>query len=278
MRLMVLRNLWGVVEPWEESFPRMKGAGYDGIELELPENENQRRLHERLEQFEFSYVAQIRPKGSGVMEQVNSFKRLMVEVKNLRPQCVVCIGGRDVWGDSDMDRYLAQVLQIEEAVGIPVAHATHRGTVLNNPWTTDHMIDRHPDLKLCCDFSHWVLVAERLLPDMEGTIRKAAKRCIHIHGRVGYEAGPQVSDPRAFEYSRHVAAFERWWTWVWEDQSNRHLEVSSFTPAYGPPPYMHTLPHTNLPVASLSEICDWQAERAREMFERMFGEGSASQA
>jgi hypothetical protein len=107
-------------------------------------------------------------------------------------------------------------------------------------------------------------------------VKKAAQRCIHIHGRVGYEAGPQVADPRAYEYSRHVTAFERWWAWVWEDQAARQLEFSTFTPAYGPPPYLHTLPHTNVPVASLSEICDWQAERARELFTQMFGQGSAS--
>jgi hypothetical protein len=53
------------------------------------------------------------------------------------------------------------------------------------------------------------------------------------------------------------------------------MAESTFTPNYGPPPYLHTLPHTNVPVASLSEVCDWQANRAREQFAKAFGNGKA---
>lgn len=271
MKLILTRNLWGVVEPWEESFPRMKGAGYHGIELSLPDSENQHQLRERLEQFGFSYIAQIHTRGINVDEHIIYLKRRMIEAKHLKPKVMVCMGGHDGWSEEDADHFIREALKIEEAVGVPVAHGIHRGRVLYNPWRTARLMEQYPQLKLCCDYSHWVVVTERLLEDIPDIMQETAKRCIHIHGRVGYEAGPQVADPRAFEYVRSLEAHEKWWEAIWRAQVERGMEISSFTPDYGPPPYQQTLPHTNVPVSSLSEICDWQANRAKDRFAKLFG-------
>jgi sugar phosphate isomerase/epimerase len=274
LKLILTRNLWGVVEPWEESFPRMKGAGYQGIELTLPESENQHQLRERLEQFNFSYIAQIHTRGTSVDEHLTFFKRQMIEVKHLKPRVVVCFSGRDAWSESEVDRFMADSLKIEEAVGLPVAHVTSRKRILYNPWRTARLMQEFPSLKLCCNYSHWVVVTERLLDDIPEILQETARRCIHIHGRVGYEAGPQVADPRAFEYQQHVEAHDRWWDAIWKAQAEKKTEFTSFTPNYGPPPYQQTLPHTNVPVSSLSEICDWQANRAKDRFAKLFGNGN----
>jgi hypothetical protein len=41
--------------------------------------------------------------------------------------------------------------------------------------------------------------------------------------------------------------------------------VLTFTPEYGPPTYLHTLPHTQMPVADLWQVCLWAAARARQV-------------
>lgn len=276
VKLILTRNLWGVVEPWEQSFPRMKGAGYQGIELILPDTDTQHQLRERLIQFEFSYIAQIKTHGASVEEHIVSFKQKMIEAKHLKPKVVVCLGGLDGWSESEVDRFMREVLKIEEAVGLPVAHATHRGTILYNPWRTARLLEENTQLKLCCDYSHWVMVSDRLLEDIPDILKETAGRCIHIHGRVGYEEGPQVPDPRAFEYQRQVEAHERWWDEIWKAQLAKGVESTTFTPDYGPPPYMHTLPYSNVPVGCLSEICDWQAYRARDRFAKMFSNGNSN--
>ncbi|MEI8313791.1 MAG: hypothetical protein WCH98_23855, partial [Verrucomicrobiota bacterium] len=56
------------------------------------------------------------------------------------------------------------------------------------------------------------------------------------------------------------------WNIIWQSQSARRLTESTLTPEFGPPPYMHTLPHTHVPVADLAEICDWMARRQRINF------------
>ena len=37
MKLEVMRHLWGIDEPWERVFPKIKDLGYAGIESPLPE-------------------------------------------------------------------------------------------------------------------------------------------------------------------------------------------------------------------------------------------------
>ena len=87
--------------------------------------------------------------------------------------------------------------------------------------------------------------------------------------RVGYAEGPQVPDPSAPEYAPHLAAHEAWWEQIWQSQKQRGFTHSTLTPEFGPPPYLQTLPHTNVPVADLTVVCDWMAQRQRERFTRL---------
>jgi hypothetical protein len=128
------------------------------------------------------------------------------------------------------------------------------------------LISRFDTLRLCADFSHWVCVGERLLEDQDDILQRCAQRTIHLHARVGYEEGPQVPDPRAPEYQRHCEAHERWWEWIWAAQAARGDTETTLTPEFGPPAYLQTLPYTNVPVANLWDICDWQAQRQAEKF------------
>ncbi|MEI7807831.1 MAG: sugar phosphate isomerase/epimerase, partial [Verrucomicrobiota bacterium] len=92
------------------------------------------------------------------------------------------------------------------------------------------------------------------------------QHCHHLHARVGFEEGPQVSDPRAPEWAGHLAAHEVWWNQIWKIQKQRGVATSTLTPEFGPAPYLHLLPFTQAPVANLADICDWMAIRERDNF------------
>jgi hypothetical protein len=174
--------------------------------------------------------------------------------------------GYDNWSPAEAEDFYGQSLALEEHAGVPVSHETHRSRYFATPWQTRHILERFPGLRVTCDFSHWVCVCERLLPDLGETIALAARHCHHLHARVGFEEGPQVPDPSAPEYAPHLAAHEAWWDQVWQSQQSRGLAQSTLTPEFGPPPYMHTLPHTRLPVANLADVCDWMARRQAARF------------
>jgi hypothetical protein len=72
--------------------------------------------------------------------------------------------------------------------------------------------------------------------------------------------------PRAPEYRPHLEAHERWWGMIWDAQAARGMPVSTLTPEYGPPGYLHTLPYTNVPVADLRAMPASRRLRATAQF------------
>ena len=266
MRLRLIRHLWGVPGEWEDLFPQFRDLGFVGVEAALPPAPERRRLRRLLKQHRFDFIPQIFTDGETVTTHVESFRRQLGEAARLSPLFVNAHSGRDAWTESEASQFFEQALAIEKSSGVAVAHETHRGRILFNPWITSRLLERFEPLKLCCDFSHWVCVGERLIDDQFEIIRQCATRCLHLHARVGYEQGPQVPDPRAPEYAVHLAAHERWWQLIWDAQKKRGDKSSMLTPEFGPPAYLHTLPFTNVPVSDLWEICHWQARRQAENF------------
>ena len=268
MNLLLFRHLWGVTGKWGEVFPAFKEAGYHGIECALPPTVEHPTLQQLLEKHDFQFIPQIFSRGESVAEHVESFREQVSVAKTFRPRLINAHSGRDCFSDEESTRFFEEVLKIEADADVPIAHETHRGRILYNPWTTSRLLARFDQLKLCCDFSHWVCVCERLIDDQIEIIRECAARCLHLHARVGYAQGPQVPDPRAPEYQAHLETHERWWRLVWDAQQKRGDQVTTLTPEFGPPEYLHTLPFTRVPVSDLAEICDWQARRQIQNFAR----------
>jgi len=266
MKLMLIRHLWGVTGNREELFLQFRELGFGGIEAALPAPQERPQFRRLLTQYAFDFIPQIFTAGTTVPAHIESFCRQIGEAARLSPRFINAHSGLDAWSESESSRFFEAALAIEQTEGIRIAHETHRGRILFNPWITSRLLERFEHLKLCCDFSHWVCVGERLIDDQIEIIRQSAARCLHLHARVGYEQGPQVPDPRAPEYAAHLAAHERWWRLVWDAQQKRGDKTSTLTPEFGPPGYLHTLPFTNAPVSDLWEICHWQALRQKNHF------------
>ncbi|HTY37169.1 MAG TPA: TIM barrel protein [Bacteroidota bacterium] len=266
MNLSIFRHLWGITEPWETLFPKIASLNFQGIEHILPDEQDKERFRRLLDLHGFKYIAQIVTNGSTVDDHLSSFRHNVERAAELHPLKINCHSGCDWFSPEQSKKYFGEALAFEAKIGIPVAHETHRGRILYNPWTTESLLKQYPELKLSCDLSHWVVISERLLDTEREIIALSAEHCIHIHARVGYEEGPQVPDPRAPEYRRHVEAHEEWWDAIWNAQERKGMKESTLTPEFGAPEYLHTLPYTRTPVADLWEICTWQADRQRTRF------------
>lgn len=271
MKLLLIRHLWGIDEPWEIAFPKIRECGYGGIESSVPKKEDQERFRKLLDQFRFEYIAQIHTSGANYKDHIESFAQQVEAAKELQPMFINSHSGRDYFNESEQIEFFNAAIDIEHKQGIMVAHETHRGRVLYNPWTTSRILSKYKHLKLTADLSHWVCVCERLITDQIDIIKQCARQTLHIHARVGHEQGPQVSDPRAPEFQKHLETHEEWWRLIWESQKERNLTVSTLVPEFGPH-YMPTLPYTNVPLANLWDICNWQAKRQQDNFSRLFSE------
>ena len=274
MKITLVRHLWGVdlTHGLDAYLPHWLEVGYEALEVSLRQVPDRTHLLRFMKEASFGWAPQIfshdfQPGGS-VRQHLDSLREQMEECLPYEPLFFNAHSGSDAWSAAEAEDFYAQAIDLEKNIGVPVSHETHRQRYFATPWQTRHILERFPDLKITADFSHWVCVCERLLPDMGATISLAAEHCHHLHARVGFAEGPQVPDPSAPEYAPELAAHEAWWDLVWQSQKRRGLTCSTLTPEFGPPPYLATLPHTHVPVADLAAICDWMASRQRERFSR----------
>lgn len=267
MRLEIYRTVWGYEEPPSRSPREVVGSLYDGIEMELPATGGESDFVAAMRDEALGYISLLGLESQDPGTQLEEFRVCVTTAAELEPTRMVMHSGRDCWPIEEAIDFYETIVGLEAELGVKVAHETHRGRALATPWATARILQAVPELRLCCDFSHWVVVCERLLADQEATMACAAARAAHIHSRVGDEQGPQVSDPAAPESAVQLAAFERWWEMIWDAHETTGAEVCTMTPEYGPPPYQRSDARPEELARKLARICDWQALRARRRFE-----------
>jgi len=262
MNIRILKALWGMDDglPLAERLDAIKEAGYDGVEYAAC-GEDPAAVRDLCAERDLIPVAMI---FAATREE---FSDQIKHIASFAPALVTSHSGRDRMSFEEACAFFDTALECEKRHGVPVAHETHRYRILYSPWQARVYLEKFPDLRLAADFSHWCVVCESTLDDADDVLQLAATRAIHVHGRVGFEEGPQVSDPRAPEFQAHVERHEKWWDRIVENSRSRGTGQLTFTPEYGPAPYLQTLPYTGQPVADLWEICLWAAGRARRRWQ-----------
>lgn len=267
MQLLSFKSLWDMTGTLEEKLEKIAEAGYSGVEFTLPPQDKHKLFRELLERYNLAFIAQIVTRD----DHFSSFESLARQAAEFNPIKIVSHSAKDSMSYEDQLRFFEKALVVEEDISIPIAHETHRGRAMFTPWATSKLLHQFPELKITADFSHWCCVCESLLQDQSDHMSIALDRAIHIHGRVGYAEGPQVADPRAPEYTREVKAFINWWMEICKRRASDGYAVMTFTPEFGPPGYMHTLPFTNQPVTNVWDVNKWMnqffSEKYREVFE-----------
>ena len=266
MKLLPVRHLWGVNDPWETALPRFAAMGYAAIETPLPAPDQASRFRDLMATNKLGYFAMAFTGGATVGEHLKSLREQIAAAKLNSALQLTVHGGQDRFTTAQALEFYRESARIEAAEGLPLAHETHRGRILFNPWITAHVLRDIPATMLCIDYSHWVVVSERLLDGEDETLDLCAKHTRHVHCRVGYAQGPQVPDPSAPEAKHALERHESWWTKIWAAQKSAGVTHLSFTPEFGPPEYLHTLPHTNVPVSDLATVCEWMRARYESTF------------
>jgi len=260
MQLIHVRHFWGLNGSFEANLELAKSDGYAAIETGTNVG-GPAKIKDLLRASDMKFVAALSTSGNSVEEHLQSFRRLVADAVAFEPMHLSVHSGSDWFSHEESIRFYREVAKIEKDLPVQVAHETHRGRSFYNPWITRDVLAEVPEIQLCCDLSHWVCVCERMLEDCGSIIDVVAKHCLHIHARVGYEEGPQVPDPSAPEYRRHLEAHEGWWRKMIAARAAAGHSTTTITPEFGPPSYLHTLPHTNVPVADLRTVCNWMKNR-----------------
>lgn len=188
--------------------------------------------------------------------------------------------GRDYFTEAQADDMLGFCVRYAAEKGIRVNHETHRARIMYSPWVMPRILSAHPGLTLVADLSHFTVVAEATWadPELEAVVRGLIPRVRHTHGRVGFEEGPQIGDPRRKYWAAHLEGFKVWWDAIFEACAAAGDEVITSTPEFGPAPYMpiHTVAGEDVPTLNVRVINHWIAQELSAIFAARFGEASAA--
>ena len=248
---------WGQAHvPWKAFAQKVKDAGYDGVETDIPVDEKERNeLLEILDSKGLRLIAQhwetVEPDFEKHLEAYTERLAVMTLAK---PLFINSQTGKDYYSFSQNEA-LIHIAEMAAAVtGIPIYHETHRGKFSFAAHVTQKYIDALPLLCLTLDISHWCVVAETLLHDQAHAVSKAISRTKHVHARIGATQSAQVTDPHLPEWEETLQFHLSCWDSVVEQNKKEGNSMLTFTTEFGPHPYMINLPSSGKPVADQWDI------------------------
>jgi hypothetical protein len=202
-------------------------------------------------------IAAISTHGTTLAEHMTSLQNLYENALKAGAVFVNCQTGKDSFSFQDNLELFRHAKKLEADYGTPLHHETHRGRALYALPVTLLYLEALPELTLTGDFSHWFCVHESNLQDQSSAMQKALDHTRHIHARVGFDQGPQVTDPQADIFAPWLGYHIALWKAVLARRKAADDKVLRITPEFGPPPYMPVDPNSGEPLRDAWSLNVW---------------------
>ncbi|KAK1148103.1 hypothetical protein N8T08_010741 [Aspergillus melleus] len=278
------RSIWGVdagvnYENWAKWFPGLKAQGYTGVEIDIAPFEDLASIRRLCDEIGLEISVLIhtlwpmyagpKPAGLTPKDHLAGYRTQLERAKTLRPYKINAHSGDDQWSVDEAVEFFEGSLVVDAEVGLQgkVCHETHRNRALFSPYTTAKVLRRVPSLRVTADFSHFVVVCERLLDQGEEDkelIRTIIPHVNHIHARMGTTQSSQCPEPTNPIFKDERRFFEDSWKQIIEAFATGTFksEPMTFVPEYGPFPY-----HPFGAASDFSDVADSEASRLHPLFE-----------
>ena len=241
----------------EEFITKVKDAGYNGVEMNIPFDEAYSSLlRSLLKKHKVSLIAQqwLPPEKEKVEDYCKKMEKYLYHLASFQPVFINSHTGKDYYSFEENCKIFELAQKVSEETGIKIIHETHRGRALYSTSASKSYFQKFPELRINADFSHWCCVSESLLQEQEDFMNEAIQRSDYLHARVGSEESPQVNHPKAKENEKALKAHLGWWKKIILNAMKSGANEFWICTEFGPEPYLQTLPFTNLPVANQWEI------------------------
>ncbi|MFS4466704.1 sugar phosphate isomerase/epimerase family protein [Maribacter sp. 2210JD10-5] len=235
---------------------KIKEAGYDGTEIILPYDENQKEIIvNEAEKLGLEIIALWGGVIVGDFDQsIQTYEAHLRNACSINPKFVNIQTGKDHYTFEENMAFLNLAKAISEETNVKVIHETHRGKFSFAAHIIREYLEKNKDLRITADFSHWCNVSESLLEDQQHHVALAITRTDHLHARVGFSEGPQIPDPRTPEWKYALEAHLTWWDAIIELKKSQDNTEFTISPEFGPFPYMTMMPFTGLPITSQWDV------------------------
>jgi sugar phosphate isomerase/epimerase len=270
MKVLFFCPRWGQSHlGWDDFAYKVKAAGYDGIETDIPIDASERAiLLEAMDKHGLLLIAQHWETVAPDYEQHKTeYAARIAHLAAAKPLFINSQTGKDYYSFEQNKHLLALAAATTAGTGVEVYHETHRGKFSFAAHITHEYLKLLSGLEITLDISHWCAVAETLLHDQAEAVKTAISRTRHVHARVGFAQGPQVNDPRAPEWKEALDFHLHCWDAVVELHKKMQRPVLSFTMEFGPFPYMPQHPYTQQPLSDQWEINWHMKEMLKKRYE-----------
>lgn len=270
MKVLFFCTRWGHEHlSWADFCIKVRQAGYDGVETSLPLNTKElTHILSELNNYDLKLIAvQWDTATSDFNAHINEYERRLRYAASVQPLFITSHTGRDFFAFEQNVQLLNLAKKINNETGIKIIHETHRGRFSFAAHVTKTYLQKMPWLRLTLDISHWFTVAESYLTDQPDAVDLALAHTDHIHARVGYVNGPQVSDPRSPEWSDIIEKHLSIWDKVVDVKKKQDIAQMTFTPEFGPFPYMQLVPFKNISIANQWEINEYMLNLLKSKYQ-----------
>lgn len=235
---------------------KVKSSGYDGVEMSLPlEPKEKKKILEMLSHYDLQLVAQHwETLTSDFDAHKTEYRQRLENLASARSLLINSQTGKDYFSFEQNAELIEIAEEISRQHDVKIIHETHRGKFSFAAHVTSEYLKKIPTLRLTIDLSHWCAVAESYLDDQQDAVKLALLRADHIHARVGFPEGPQVSDPRVPEWEEALHTHLGWWREVVNQKRDEGAAFFTIAPEFGPFPYMPVLPFTQQPVTNQWDV------------------------
>jgi sugar phosphate isomerase/epimerase len=231
---------------------RTSDDGYQGTELFLPffelDSDTTLKAHAELG---LNIITGIATEGDNVQAHLNSMNTQIERALEFSPVVINSHTGRDIFSLEDNLVLFEHALKLEQKYNVTITHETHRFRPTFSTFDTEKIVKALPELKLNLDISHWMVVHESDLSDQLTRLESIFPQVYHIHARVGFEEGPQVTNPQDKLWGGHLENHVNLWQKVIDLAKTRGQETFTITPEFGPFPYAHVQPNTQQPLTDI---------------------------
>lgn len=271
MKLLFFCPRWGSEDiSWIDFFAKAKDAGYNGVEFGVSRDVTTATLDEIWE-LAYNNKMLLIPQHYDTYEadfnqHFDLYSAWLEKMKVYKPLKINSQTGKDFFSFEQNYSLINVAEKFSQETGILLFHETHRNKFSFAAHIMKEYLQRIPGLKITLDISHWVCVAESFLEGQGEAVNIALERTEHLHARVGYTEGPQVTDPRDTTWDEALQQHMQWWD-VIAKRKNDHNEILTITPEFGPFPYMVPLPETNKPISNQWDINVYMMQLLRKRYQ-----------
>lgn len=244
MDLLYFMPRWGSdAIPWENFIIAVKEAGYHGIEMGLPADDQEARyVFKLLRAHGLKYILQhYETTTVNFPQHIKEYRTRLEKMAGFAPFRINSHTGKDYFSKANNLLLLREARRISDETGIPLSHETHRSRFSYAAHATRPYLV-YSWLRLTWDVSHWFCVAESLLEDQTDVLDQTIARVDHIHARFGHPQGPQIGNPDDPQWAHTRQRHLKLWQAVIRCARQRGVKELSITTEFGPPPYMPFVP------------------------------------